>query len=83
MSIEKATKTAMAKKIVYHILLFPLYFYRYFISPIIGPRCRFVPTCSEYAIESIQKYGFIKGGKLSVKRIIKCHPKGGSGYDPP
>lgn len=70
------------KKIVCWVILLPVYFYRYMISPILGPRCRFVPSCSEYAILSIQKYGVIKGGKLTLLRIAKCHPKGGSGYDP-
>ncbi|MGI8950344.1 MAG: membrane protein insertion efficiency factor YidD [Chitinophagaceae bacterium] len=57
-------------------------FYQYAISPLLGPKCRFTPTCSRYAIEAFKKYGLIKGGWLAIKRISKCHPFGGSGYDP-
>lgn len=46
------------------------------------PACRYVPTCSAYAIEALQKYGPVKGGMLAMKRIGRCHPWGGSGYDP-
>ena len=52
------------------------------ISPLLGPSCRFTPTCSQYAVEAIQKYGPIKGSWLAVKRIIRCHPWGGCGHDP-
>lgn len=57
-------------------------FYQYVISPAIGPKCRFTPTCSQYAVEALKKYGLFKGGWLAVKRISKCHPGGSSGYDP-
>lgn len=58
-------------------------FYRASISPYKGgPCCRFVPTCSEYALEAIEKYGAVKGGFLAVKRILKCHPFHKGGYDP-
>jgi len=70
------------KKILRFIVLLPVYFYRYSISPLIGPRCRYTPTCSEYAIEAVKKHGVIKGGWLALKRISSCHPWGGSGYDP-
>jgi len=56
--------------------------YRKFISPLKGPSCRFYTTCSQYAIEAITKYGIIKGGFLSIKRILKCHPFHSGGYDP-
>lgn len=56
--------------------------YQYGISPLLGPKCRFTPTCSHYAAEAIQKHGIIKGTILAVKRISRCHPRGGSGYDP-
>ncbi|MBN8720236.1 hypothetical protein SAMN05444410_10574 [Hydrobacter penzbergensis] len=56
--------------------------YQYVISPAIGPKCRFTPTCSQYAITALQKHGLIKGTLLAIKRISKCHPGGGSGYDP-
>ncbi len=63
------------------MLLF-IRFYQLCISPFLAPRCRFSPTCSEYAIEAIHKYGAVKGGVLATKRILRCHPFGGSGYDP-
>jgi putative membrane protein insertion efficiency factor len=57
-------------------------FYRYFISPMKPPTCRFVPTCSEYALLAVEKYGVIKGMKKAVIRILKCHPFHPGGYDP-
>ena len=56
--------------------------YQVCISPILGPHCRFSPTCSQYAIEAIQTYGIIKGAGLSLQRIFKCHPLHSGGYDP-
>ena len=56
--------------------------YQIIISPLIGSNCRYSPTCSTYSIESFKKHGLIKGGKLSIKRILSCHPFGNSGYDP-
>jgi len=70
------------KKVIQFIVLLPVYFYRYSISPLIAPRCRYTPTCSEYAIEAVKKHGVIKGGWLAIRRISSCHPWGGSGYDP-
>ena len=57
-------------------------FYRRQISPGLPPACRFSPTCSEYALEAVEKYGACKGGYLSVRRILKCHPFHKGGYDP-
>jgi len=56
------------------IFILPIRFYRYFISPMFPPRCRFHPTCSAYAIDVIQKFGAIKGSYLAIIRISKCHP---------
>ena len=56
------------------ILLVLIRFYRKCISPLFPPSCRFVPTCSQYAMEAIEKYGAWKGGKLAVKRLLRCHP---------
>jgi len=56
--------------------------YQYLISPFLGPSCRFHPTCSHYAIEAISEHGVLKGGYLSVRRIIKCHPLHEGGHDP-
>lgn len=64
------------------LLLALIRFYRGYISPMFPPVCRFTPTCSQYAIEAIQKYGAWRGGWLALKRICRCHPLGGSGYDP-
>lgn len=59
-----------------------VWIYRYTISPLIGANCRYQPTCSAYAEEALQKHGAFKGGWLAAKRIGRCHPWGGSGYDP-
>ncbi|MDA7642178.1 membrane protein insertion efficiency factor YidD [Gammaproteobacteria bacterium] len=56
------------------LFILPIKFYRYFISPLFPPSCRFNPTCSQYAIESIEQFGAIKGSILAIKRISKCHP---------
>ena len=56
--------------------------YQILISPMINNTCRFVPTCSEYSIESIKVYGLLKGSLMTLKRISSCHPFGKSGYDP-
>lgn len=64
------------------LMLTLIAFYRSFISPLTPPACRFTPTCSQYAQEAIQKYGPFRGGWLALKRILRCHPFGGSGYDP-
>lgn len=56
--------------------------YRYTLSPMLGPRCRFAPSCSEYTIEAIRLHGPIVGLGYGLRRIVRCHPFGGSGYDP-
>lgn len=70
------------RKILIWILILPIQFYRGVISPHTPPSCRFTPTCSQYAIDAIRKHGPFKGLWLAVKRISRCHPWGGSGYDP-
>ena len=56
--------------------------YRYLLSPLLGPRCRYLPTCSAYALEALQRHGALRGSWLALKRICRCHPWGGSGHDP-
>ena len=56
--------------------------YKFLISPLIGPSCRYLPTCSEYSIEALKTYGFFKGLSLSIKRILSCHPWSNGGFDP-
>lgn len=63
-------------------LLALLRFYKREISPHLPPSCRYVPTCSEYAMQAIQKYGALKGGYLAIRRILRCHPFHPGGYDP-
>lgn len=57
-------------------------FYQICISPLNPPSCRFTPTCSQYALEALRKYGPLKGTWLAARRLLRCHPWGGSGYDP-
>ena len=57
-------------------------FYQIAISPLIGPRCRYYPTCSQYSLEAIAKHGAMQGTWLAVRRLARCHPLGGFGYDP-
>jgi len=57
-------------------------FYQHAVSPLFPSTCRFTPTCSQYTVEALKKYGAFKGGYLSIKRILRCHPFGGHGYDP-
>ena len=65
-----------------YLFIFPIKIYQVCISPLFGASCRFEPTCSNYAIQSIDKHGIFKGLTLTVKRISRCHPWGNSGYDP-
>lgn len=70
------------KKILIAPAVLLIKFYQLFISPLTPPSCRYTPTCSQYAKEAITKYGAFKGGWLALKRILRCNPWGGSGYDP-
>ncbi len=64
------------------LFVIPVKLYQFCISPFFGASCRFEPTCSNYAIEAIDMYGVIKGVGMAIKRISRCHPMGGAGYDP-
>lgn len=56
--------------------------YRVLVSPFFAPSCRYLPTCSAYAAEAVERHGAVRGGWLAARRIARCHPWGGSGYDP-
>ena len=64
------------------LMSLPIVFYRAAISPLFPPCCRFTPTCSQYALEALRRHGPVKGSWLALRRICRCHPWGGSGYDP-
>ena len=71
--VLKSFETVISNIIIF-IILSLIRFYNFFISPLLGVRCRFFPTCSEYCITSLKEYGLIKGSAYSLKRIIRCHP---------
>ncbi len=70
------------RQLLVWLLCAPILFYQRYISPLTPPSCRFTPTCSAYALEAIRKHGPLKGLWLAVRRILRCHPFGGHGYDP-
>ncbi|CAK8717541.1 Putative membrane protein insertion efficiency factor [Candidatus Electrothrix laxa] len=82
--LDKSDKIRPKKKtgIAAMFLLLLIKGYRYGISPLFPPSCRYVPTCSEYAVEAIARYGALRGGWLSLCRILRCHPFAVGGYDP-
>lgn len=63
-------------------LIFLVRLYQMFLSPYLGGQCRFVPTCSRYFLEAVEKYGSLRGGAMGLRRILRCRPFGGGGYDP-
>jgi uncharacterized protein len=73
------------KKRIQYLLILPfiliIRFYQLVISPHLGPRCRFIPSCSQYALEAFKKHGVFKGFVFTAKRLSKCHPFGGGGFD--
>lgn len=64
------------------VFAIPVRLYRATFSPLVGMNCRYQPTCSAYALEALEKHGGLKGGWLAARRILRCHPFAGSGYDP-
>ena len=64
------------------LIIAPIRFYQRYISPLTPPARRFTPTCSQYAVEALQKHGVVKGLWLALRRLLRCHPWGGHGYDP-
>ena len=69
-------------KIFSYSLIKLIKFYQFFLSPLLGNNCRYLPTCSEYFIDCLNEYGVIQGTIKGTKRILSCHPLGGHGYDP-
>ncbi len=72
----------MIRRAIIFLLVLPIRFYQLCISPMLPAACRYQPTCSQYAIEAIRRHGPFKGLWLALRRIARCHPWGGSGYDP-
>ncbi|MEO7264996.1 MAG: membrane protein insertion efficiency factor YidD [Ferruginibacter sp.] len=72
----------LLKKIFSYPFIILIKLYQWILSPLLGPKCRFTPTCSQYGIEAFKKYGPIKGLWLTARRVVKCHPWGGHGHDP-
>ena len=72
----------MIKKILIAPFVFLIRVYQLLISPLTPATCRYSPTCSSYSLQALKKHGVIKGGWLALKRIMRCHPWGGNGYDP-
>jgi len=77
-----AAEKRPAQGVVAHVLIAAITLYRYTFSVILGRQCRYLPTCSEYASESIRRHGAWRGGWLALGRISRCHPWGGEGFDP-
>lgn len=69
-------------KLLKWLVIVPVRIYQYTLSPLLGNNCRFSPTCSNYMIGAVQEWGLLKGVWMGLKRISRCHPWGGSGYDP-
>lgn len=74
--------TKTLKKAVIMALIGFVRLYQILLSPLLGPNCRYAPTCSAYTIQALQRFGPLQGSWIAVKRIARCHPFGGSGYDP-
>ncbi len=72
----------MLKPAISGVFLLLIRAYQLLLSPMLGASCRYTPTCSQYAVEAIRKYGPFKGGWLAIRRIARCHPWGGHGHDP-
>lgn len=70
------------KPMISKVLCVPIYFYRWFIRPVLGNHCRFYPSCSQYALEAIDKHGCAKGSWLALRRLLRCHPWHAGGVDP-
>jgi conserved hypothetical protein YidD len=69
-------------KFIRGIAVLPIRLYKYCISPMLPPACRYLPTCSEYAMQAIERHGILRGGWYALRRILRCHPLAEGGYDP-
>ncbi len=65
-----------------YLALVPIWFYQRFVSPVLPSSCRFQPTCSQYALEAVERFGLLRGGSLAIRRILRCHPFNPGGFDP-
>jgi putative membrane protein insertion efficiency factor len=79
---DQTLKSFSITRMLGYLLIPFIKIYQYIVSPVMGPKCRFVPTCSQYGEQALKKYGLFKGGWLLIKRLSKCRPGGGSGWDP-
>ena len=79
---SRQDSTARTTTVPARLLMLPITGYRRFISPLLGPRCRFAPSCSEYALDALAEHGAARGLWLAIKRIARCHPFHPGGYDP-
>lgn len=82
MAARDKTRLGPAARLSGAVLTGLIRLYQLTISPFLGPNCRYAPSCSEYALEAIRRFGPLRGGWLALRRIGRCHPWGGSGYDP-
>ncbi|MGH1482704.1 MAG: membrane protein insertion efficiency factor YidD [Geminicoccales bacterium] len=80
--MEERSEGVKPRSVGVALLSLPIWAYRWLISPLIGPRCRYLPTCSDYALDALAQHGAIKGGWLTIRRVARCHPFGGHGFDP-
>ncbi|UTW55367.1 membrane protein insertion efficiency factor YidD [Kordiimonas sp. SCSIO 12610] len=80
--MKNIDNTNTSRSILTRVLVAFVRFYQLFLSPLLGSNCRYQPTCSHYAIEAMRVHGGLKGGWLAIRRIMRCHPWGGFGYDP-
>jgi len=78
----EVARAGMARRIAAGVLIGVIRAYQWVISPWLGTNCRFEPSCSEYALEAIAAHGPLRGAWLAIRRLLRCHPWGGSGYDP-
>ncbi len=79
---KRRLKYSRFAEVLKHLLIALVRGYQLLISPLLGPRCRFYPSCSQYAVEALSSHGVWSGTVLTVRRVCRCHPWGGSGYDP-